>query len=84
MDPAIPNRDHQHGGMQAVGETTQRIKTTMRSTTNWTLLSYGGREALDMIAHKIGRILNGGDPHDRQHWEDIAGYAHAAMRSFDR
>ena len=79
-----PNRDHQHGGVQAVGETGQRIKNTMRSTTNWTLLSYGGREALDMIAHKIGRVLSGSDPHDRQHWEDIAGYAHAAMRSFDR
>ena len=84
MDPAIPNRDQQHGGVQAVGETAQRIKATMRSTTNWTLMSYGGREALDMIAHKIGRVLNGGDPHDRQHWEDIAGYAHAAMRSFDQ
>ena len=80
----IPNRDHQHGGVQAVGETAQRIKGTMRSTTNWTLMSYGGREALDMIAHKIGRVLNGDDPHDRQHWEDIAGYAHAAMRSFDQ
>ena len=79
-----PNRDQQHGGMQAVGETGQRIKDTMRSTANWKLMSYGGREALDMIAHKIGRILSGADPHDRQHWEDLAGYAHAAMCSFDR
>ena len=84
MDPAIPNRDQQHGGVQAVGETAQRIKGTMRSTTNWTLLSYGGREALDMIAHKIARILAGDNPRDREHWEDLAGYAHAAMRHFDQ
>ena len=84
MDPVIPNRDDQHGGVQAVGDVSQVIKTRMRIGSNWTILSRGGQESLDMIAHKIGRILSGDDPHDPQHWEDIAGYAHAAMRSFDR
>jgi hypothetical protein len=32
------------------------------------------RETLDMIAHKIGRIL-AGDPNVEDHWKDIAGYA---------
>lgn len=32
------------------------------------------REALEMIAHKIGRILNG-DPDYADSWRDIAGYA---------
>lgn len=31
-------------------------------------------EALDMIMHKIGRILNG-DPNYADSWIDIAGYA---------
>lgn len=31
-------------------------------------------EALEMIAHKIGRILNG-DPYYVDSWDDIAGYA---------
>lgn len=31
-------------------------------------------EALEMIAHKIGRILNG-DPNYADSWVDIAGYA---------
>lgn len=31
-------------------------------------------EALDMIAHKIGRIL-AGDPNYADSWHDIAGYA---------
>lgn len=84
MDPSIPNRDDQHGGVQAVGELSQVIKVWMRTRPGWPRLSSGGQESLDMIAHKIGRVLNGSDPHDRQHWEDIAGYAHAAMRSFDR
>ena len=32
------------------------------------------REALEMIAHKIARILNG-DPNYADNWIDIAGYA---------
>lgn len=32
------------------------------------------REALEMIAHKIGRIANG-DPDYEDSWRDIAGYA---------
>jgi hypothetical protein len=32
------------------------------------------RESLDMIAHKIGRIL-AGDPNHKDHWDDIAGYS---------
>ena len=35
-----------------------------------------------MIAHKIARVLSGSDPHDFQHWEDIAGYATAFMRTW--
>lgn len=31
-------------------------------------------EALDMIQHKIGRILSG-NPNEPDHWHDIAGYA---------
>ena len=31
-------------------------------------------EALDMIFHKIGRIVNG-DPNYADSWHDIAGYA---------
>lgn len=32
------------------------------------------QEALDMIFHKIGRIING-DPDYADSWHDIAGYA---------
>lgn len=77
----IPNRDEQHGGMEAVGHLCQALKGELRlNGSNWLDLSYGEREALDMIAHKIARILCGADPHDPEHWEDLAGYAQAAMR----
>lgn len=38
------------------------------------LLSPDQMEALDMICHKIGRIVNG-DPDYADSWADIAGYA---------
>jgi hypothetical protein len=76
-----PNRDHQHGGMESVGELCQQMKSAMRRGSNWSRLTPGRREALDMICHKIARILSGADPRDPEHWTDIAGYAHAAMRA---
>lgn len=81
---SIPNRDEQHGGMEAVGDVSQFIKMAMRDSKNWDLLTHGEQEALDMVAHKIARILSGADPHDPEHWTDLAGYAHAAMRGRDQ
>lgn len=53
---------------------TQALKDVMRNTENWAILHADQREALEMIAHKIGRILNG-DPNYDDSWDDIAGYA---------
>jgi hypothetical protein len=41
------------------------------------------REALDMIAHKIGRIL-AGNPMYKDHWDDIAGYATLVSKFVDK
>jgi hypothetical protein len=83
-NPAVPNRDHQHGGLDAVGITSQQIKDSMREGINWKTNSLhpAAKESLDMIAHKIARVLSGHNPHDFQHWEDIAGYATAFMRTW--
>jgi hypothetical protein len=76
----IPNRDQQHGGMEPVGLRAQALKVTIHHAPNWHLLTSGEQEALDMICHKLARILCGADPHDPEHWEDVAGYAIAARR----
>lgn len=56
---------------------TQNLKECMHSSSGWRMLSDDKKEALDMIAHKIGRILNG-DPNYKDSWHDIAGYAKLA------
>lgn len=82
-DHQVPNRDEQHGGLAEVGRCAQLIKAVMREAPNWKRgpLDSIEREGLDMIAHKIARILCGADPYDPEHWTDIAGYAEAAMRA---
>ena len=47
----------------------------MRLMPGWKNLLPHQRESLDMIQHKISRILNG-DPNIVDSWADIAGYAH--------
>jgi hypothetical protein len=46
----------------------------MQASPKWAQLADDQREALDMIVHKIGRILNG-DPNYQDSWQDIVGYA---------
>lgn len=50
------------------------LPTMVRVQSRVTMLKPDQRECLEMIAHKIGRILNG-DPHYEDSWRDIAGYA---------
>lgn len=67
-------RGKTHGDYARHAGTTQCLKSVMRHTQNWGELGPSQTEALEMIAHKIGRILNG-DPDHTDHWDDIAGYA---------
>ena len=46
----------------------------MRITPGWHDLQPYQRESLEMIQHKVARILNG-DPTYADSWHDIAGYA---------
>lgn len=50
------------------------LKADMRDTPNWDKLDADQKEALEMIAVKIARILNG-DPNFHDSWKDIEGYS---------
>ena len=70
----LEERQSTHGTFSEAATTVQRIKVIMRSTPNWDKLSNAQREALEMIQHKIGRILHG-DPYLLDSVRDIVGYA---------
>ncbi|UVX29549.1 hypothetical protein PRB81_gp56 [Klebsiella phage VLCpiS13f] len=70
----ITERGNRYGKFKDGAEIMQSLKDTMRDVDGWNNLTASQKEALDMIQHKIGRILNG-DPTYDDSWKDIAGYA---------
>jgi hypothetical protein len=74
VDATLAERGSRYGSFTGHAAITQRIKRVMQSSPNWETLADDQSEALDMIAHKIGRILNG-DPNYHDSWHDLVGYA---------
>lgn len=74
IDATLQERGQRYGSFDEHARITQELKYIMFGTPNWPRLSVDKKEALDMIAHKIGRILNG-DPNYKDSWTDIVGYA---------
>lgn len=76
VDEILSERGERYGTFLGHAKLTQTYKslTRMAMTTRGTELDDDQREALDMIFHKIARIING-DPNYVDSWVDIAGYA---------
>jgi hypothetical protein len=70
----LKERGSRYGKFTGHAEITQAIKAVMFNSRPDLELAADQREALEMIAHKIGRIVNG-DPNYADSWVDIAGYA---------
>src|ERR1017187_1077571 len=70
----LKERGERYGSFQGHAELTQELKVVMSTHEGWKNLVSDQREALDMISHKIGRIING-DPNYIDSWQDIIGYA---------
>jgi hypothetical protein len=75
IDDTIREREETHGRFQDNASTSQRLKAVVRTDRNlWMSLEPIHRESIDMVFHKIARIINGDAGH-ADHWHDIAGYA---------
>lgn len=74
MTDILDEREKTHGDFHRVAGTAQELKDVMRRGKNWKTLDDTERETLEMIASKVGRIMSG-NPHEIDHWRDIAGYA---------
>lgn len=84
IEAITDERGRQYGDWAQQAVIAQDLKDYMRSVSGWKNLLPHQRESLDMIQHKISRILNG-DPGHRDSWADIAGYAHiTAIRVLDK
>lgn len=74
VEALITERGTRYGKFKDGADIMQSLKDTMRDVDGWNNLTTSQKEALDMIQHKVGRILNG-DPTYDDSWKDIAGYA---------
>ncbi len=70
----LTERGSRYGKFTGHARITQHLKMVMFTYKDRKELDDDMIEALEMIAHKIGRILNG-DPYYADSWVDIAGYA---------
>lgn len=73
IEQTLADRGKRYGRFADHARITQNIKRAMQDSPNWPHLSDSQREALEMVAHKAGRILNG-DPNYADSWHDIIGY----------
>lgn len=74
VESTLEEREKRYGDFAGHAEITQDLKYVMSNSPRWTELNNSMKESLEMIAHKIGRILNG-DPYYADSWHDIQGYA---------
>jgi hypothetical protein len=74
VDSTINERGERYGKFNEGADIMQTLKNVMRETDGWKRLTSSQCEALEMIQHKIGRVLNG-DPTYDDNWRDICGYS---------
>lgn len=80
-DPLLTERQKTHGSFDLNAIISQRLKAEFRKVhPHYEDLSPVHKEALDMIALKISRILSG-QACFCDHWDDIAGYAKLASEA---
>jgi hypothetical protein len=76
IDAVLAERGSRYGVFTGHARITQGLKNIISEELRRQdkVLADDQLEALDMITHKIGRIVNG-DPNYADSWVDIAGYA---------
>lgn len=73
IEETLEERGKRYGRFDEHARITQNIKSAMRDSQNWENLPPNMKEAMEMAAHKFGRILNG-DPFYADSWHDASGY----------
>lgn len=70
----LSERGSRYGTLMSNATISQGLKEILHSSSNWEAMPPDMREALDMIVHKISRIVEGDFNYDDS-WIDISGYS---------
>ena len=82
MTDILAERQKTHGDFYDVAMVAQELKDVLRRGKNWKMLDDAQREALEMVATKIARILSG-NPHEVDHYRDGAGYFQLIVNAYN-
>lgn len=74
INETLKQRNSTHGDFWVQARVAQNLKSTARLGDSWSSMTGAQREAIDMILHKVSRIVCGNSSFD-DHWLDIQGYA---------
>lgn len=73
IDAVLAQRGNRYGSFEDNAKTTQMLQNVLHSQEGWYNLSFVQRESIEMIMHKISRLVNG-DPLYLDTVVDIDGY----------
>lgn len=74
VDETLAERGRNYGDFVRTFDVIQQIKDALKDGGGWADMPPERREALEMIAVKMGRLVSGDSGH-ADSWHDIAGYA---------
>lgn len=77
----LNGRESKYGDFGELAKAIQAYKSAIRHAPSWPKMTAVQREAAEMIALKLCRIVYG-DPLHFDSWHDIAGYATLASEEF--
>lgn len=83
VNEMLTGREARYGAFENHAEISQALKAVMYAQTGWARLSKDQRESLEMVQHKVARILNG-DPSYLDNWVDICGYSQLVVNRLEK
>lgn len=74
VNEMLAGREGRYGSFQGHARISQALKRAMQNSPNWSKLTDVQKEGLEMVQHKVARMLNG-DPSYLDNIVDIVGYS---------
>ena len=74
LEYTLKERKETYGDYSQIAITSQNLKYILNTSSPFKHLLESKKESIEMILHKIARIVHG-DPNHIDNWHDIAGYA---------
>ena len=81
VQETLAQRQVTHGDFGTTAMVSQQLTSYMHATPNWAQLTFVQKEGLEMIQHKVARLLCG-NPNEPDHIHDIIGYATLIEKSY--